>query len=121
MPMSRRVVLAILVSLAFAGSALGCFFRASHLSKEAAWLSERGAAAADAYARSFDGAMADSQLAAFEQRRAVLERALLWQRAGMVLVLATVVGAFCSYVLYLLTRLQAQLLEAASGVEEQPV
>jgi hypothetical protein len=110
--MSHRVTLAVLVSFAFAGGALACYFRAAHLRGEAQWLLERGAAAAEAYAHSFDGTLADSQLFTFEQRRAVLERALLWQRGQLVLILASVVAAFCSYLLFLLNRLQAQLLDA---------
>lgn len=116
--MSRSVIMAIAVAVLSAAAAAGCYLRASQLRTEAGWLMARGNAAADEYAQSFDGAAADAQLASFDQRRAVLEQAQRWQRLQMVLVLAAVVSAFCSYVFFLFRRLREQLVDATADLDE---
>lgn len=109
--MSRGMVVAVAIACLCAGGAVQCFLKASELRSEARWLLARGNAQADQYAATFDGTVADSQLSTFAQRRAVLERADRWQRLQLVLVLATAIAAFCSYVLYLFRRLREQLVE----------
>lgn len=110
--MSRSMLVALTLAVLCAMGAVGCFLRASALRSEARWLKVRGDALAAEYASSFNGDLADSQLATFDEWRDVLERVLLWQRLQLFLVFATVVSAFSSYVLYLFHRLREQLVEA---------
>ncbi|MDQ3264791.1 MAG: hypothetical protein M3Y59_14165 [Myxococcota bacterium] len=110
---SRSVAVAILVSMLCAGGAVASFVQAQKLRTEANWLLARSAAQAQTYAETFDGSAAEEQLGTFEERREVLDRAALWQRAQMLLVLAAVIAAFSSYVLYLFRRLRDQLLDVA--------
>lgn len=112
---SRSVAVAIAVSVLFAGGAVASFVQAHRLRGEARWLLERGEAQAQEYAATFEGSHADEQLGTFDKRREVLERAHLWQRLQMVFILAAVIAAFSSYVLYLFRRLREQLLDATEG------
>ena len=114
MSRSMLVAIAVTVTVLCAGGAVACFLKASALRSEARWLMARGEAMAAEYNRSFDGAFADSELSSFEQRRGVLERALVWQRFQLVLVLGSVGSAFCAYLLYLYRRLRAQLVETTA-------
>lgn len=119
MPM-RGVTAAVSLTVLAAAVAIGCFARAHALRGEASWLMERSQAQAVAYAQSFDGAVAEQQLKTFEQRRAVLEHAHLWQRGQMIAVLVAGISALCAYALFLLRRLNAQLEEASSGLHDGP-
>ena len=94
--------------------AVGCYLRAAELRRQGSWLLERANAEATEYAMTFDGSAAESQLRTFEERRAVLDNAHLWQRAAMLLILLAVVGGFSSYVLFLIGRLSADLDDVAS-------
>ena len=106
---SRSVALALFIALVSGSGAVGCYVRASDLKREAGWLLERGNAQAAEYATTFDGSIVEAQLKTFEVRRAILDRANLWQRAQMLLILATVIAAFSAYVLFLFHRLRADL------------
>src|ERR687892_185490 len=106
---SRSVALSLCVALLSAGGAVGCYVQNSALKREAGWLLERGNAQAAEYASTFDASIVEAQLKTFEARRAVLDRAHLWQRAQMLLILVTVIGAFSGYVLFLYHRLRADL------------
>ena len=111
---SRSVVAAIGFSLLSVGAAGYCFTRSQALHTEARWLLERGNAQAVEYAQRLDNTVADAQLKTFAARRAVMERAHLWQRGQMVGVLAAAISALVAYMLYLLTRLDSQLDDAAA-------
>ncbi len=115
---SRSVAVSMVVAAVCALGAVGCYVRASELRSDAAWLMVRGNAEAIEYANSLDSATATTQLATFEERRVVLERAHLWQRGQMLLVLATVGAAIASYVFFLFRRLREQLVDASSGLDE---
>ena len=117
---SRSVALAIVVSVLCAGGAVACYLRASQLRSDAEWYLARGNAEAEEYSATLDSAIAERQLATFEQRRELLERAHLWQRAQLLLVLAGVGSAFGSYLLYLFFRLRQQLVEATPEESAQP-
>ncbi len=108
---SRSVASAIAVSLLCGGAAVACYFRAASLRTDGEWFLARGNAEAEEYASSLDSAVAEKQLASFERRREVLERAHRWQRLELLLILSSVVAAFSSYVLYLFFRLRQQLIE----------
>jgi hypothetical protein len=116
---SRSVAVAIGVAVLCAGGAVGCYVRAQQLRGEAAWLMARGNAEAQDYAASLDSATAANQLKTFEQRRAVLERAHLWQRGQMLLTLSSVAAVIASYVLFLFRRLREQLVDASAGLSDE--
>jgi hypothetical protein len=109
---SRSVAAAITLSVICAGGALTCFLQASRLRTEAEWFLARSNAQAQEYANTLDSAVAEQQLVSFEQRRALLERAHIWQRVQLLLILGAVLTAFSSYVLYLFRRLREQLVDA---------
>jgi ferric-dicitrate binding protein FerR (iron transport regulator) len=111
---SRSVVAAIGISLLSVGGAGYCYTRAQALHSEARWLLERGNAQAVEYAEHLDNSVADEQLKTFAARRAIMERAHLWQRGQMLGVMAAVISALVAYMLYLLTRLDSQLDDAAA-------
>jgi hypothetical protein len=115
---SRSVTVAVTVSALAAAGAGYAHFRAHQLRTDAGWLLERSSAQADEYATTLDSKVAEDQLATFDQRRAVLEHAELWQRYELLSILLTVVGGFSSYVLYLFRRLREQLVEAGGHLEE---
>lgn len=115
---SRSVVAAFLVCLLSLGGAGFCALRAAGLHSEARWLLERGNAQALEYAEGLDNAVAEAQLKTFAMRRAVMERAHLWQRGQMLGLLAGALSGLAAYMLYLLRRLDSQLDEAA--VETAP-
>jgi hypothetical protein len=106
---SRSVTITLCVAVLSAGGAVGCYVRSSELKREAGWLLERGNAQAAEYASTFDGAIAEAQLKTFEARRLVLDRAHLWQRGQMLLILVTVIAALSGYLLFLFHRLRADL------------
>lgn len=106
---SRVVILALFVTTACGAAAFLCHQRYAELRAEAGWLMERSGAQAIEYANTLEGAHAESQLTLFAERRAMLERAHVWQRLQMLLILAAAVGLFASYALFLLVRLRDQL------------
>lgn len=106
---SRSVPIAISVAVLAAAGAVGCYVQSTKFKTEAQWLLERGTAQGEEYAATLEGSIADRQLATFEERRAVLEQAHLWQRGQLFLILLSVIAAFSSYVLYLFARLRASL------------
>lgn len=115
---SRSMTAAIMVSLLSLGGAGFCYARAAALNSEARWLMERGNAQALEYAEHLDNSLADAQLKTFATRRAVMERAHLWQRGQMLGLMAGALAALAAYMLYLLRRLDSQLDDAA--VEAPP-
>ena len=69
--------------------------RGSGCARRRDWLLERSKAQASEYAESFDDTVATQQLETFAARRAVLERAHLWQR-GQMLGLMAVAARRCA-------------------------
>ena len=106
---SRSVAITLCIALLSAAGAVGCYVRTSELKREAGWLLERGNAQAAEYANTFNAAIVEEQLKTFEARRAILDRAHLWQRGQLLLILVTVIAAFSAYVLFLFHRLRADL------------
>ena len=113
---SRSVAISIAVALLCAGGAGGSFAMARSLRSEAEWLMARGNAQAQEYATTLDSEQAQHQLATFDQRRAVLERAHVWQRVQYLLTLSTVIALFVSYTFFLHRRLREQLLDATADL-----
>ncbi|MFP2931475.1 hypothetical protein ACLESO_41070 [Pyxidicoccus sp. 3LG] len=109
---TRSVMAALCFSLLSAGAAGYCYTRADALQVQGQWLMERGTAQAEDYANRLDGTAADAQLKTFAERRTVLHRAHRWQRGMMLGVLAAVLAAVSAYVLFLLKRLDDQLVDA---------
>jgi hypothetical protein len=114
------MLIALCVALLAGSGAVACHLRNSALRHEAGWLLERGNAQAAEYATTFDGAVAEAQLKTFEARRAILDRAHVWQRAQMLLILVAVIAALSGYLLYLLHRLRADLEELGPDVGPSP-
>ena len=112
------VTTAVCVSLLTAACAAGCWYRAELLRSEADWLLERSKAQASEFAQSFNDPLAARQLETFSKRRALLERAHLWQRGQARGIMFAVVAAAGAGVLSLMRRLEGELEEAAQGREE---
>ncbi|QSQ27394.1 hypothetical protein JY651_21865 [Pyxidicoccus parkwayensis] len=108
---TRSVTAALCISLLSAGVAGYCYTRSDALQVQGQWLMERGTAQAEDYATRLDGKAADAQLKSFAERRVVLERAHRWQRGMMLGILAAVLAAVSAYMLFLLKRLDDQLLD----------
>lgn len=106
----RGVALAIGLSVASAVLAAGCAWRAHHLASQASWLMARGVAEAAEYTNTFDGTHVDRELVTFQERRAVLERAHLWQRGSIAAAMAAALAVVASYLVWLLVRLDQQRL-----------
>lgn len=113
---SRSVLFAVTIAVLSSAGAVACYLRAVELRTEARWLMERGVAEATEYTQTFEGAAQDKQFATLEQRREVLERATIWQRGQLLLVLLTVIAAFSSYVLYLFHKLRSGLEEVDAPI-----
>ncbi|GHG72271.1 hypothetical protein [Comamonas sp. JC664] len=112
---TRSVMTALCISLLAAGGASYCYVRADALQVQGQWLMERGTAQAEDYAARLDGSAADAQLKTFAERRGVLEAAHVWQRGMMLGVLAASLAAVCAYLLFLLKRLNDQLIDVTGG------
>ncbi|QDE89881.1 hypothetical protein BHS06_13410 [Myxococcus xanthus] len=112
---TRSVMTALCISLLSAGGAAYCYTRADALQVQGQWLMERGTAQAEDYAARFDGAAADAQLKTFAERRAILEKAHGWQRGMLLGVLIAALATVSAYLLFLLKRLNDQLLDATGG------
>jgi hypothetical protein len=94
----------------FALSAAGAvvsFQKSALLRTEARWLMARADAQAAEYAGSLDSALAEQQLALFDQRRLILERAHFWERLQTGLILLGATAGISAYLAYLLHRLRA--------------
>jgi hypothetical protein len=118
---SRSVAVAAAFTVACASAAIGCYLKAASFRSEAEWLRVRSTAEAEGYARSFNAALADKELATFEERRVLmLEKAGRWHVIQMLAVLASVMGLFSSYILFLFAGLREQLIEGAPEVAEAP-
>ncbi|MBI3183525.1 MAG: hypothetical protein HYZ28_15415 [Myxococcales bacterium] len=115
---SRSVAVGVVATVLLAGGAVFCHLRGSQLRSEGEWHMARGNAAAREYAATLDGASAESELAAFEQRRAVLERSHHWKRLELICILATVLSAFASYLLRLIARVRREVAEADAALEQ---
>lgn len=109
---TRSVTAALCISLLTAGAAGYCYTRADALQVQGQWLMERGTAQAQDYAQRLDATAADAQLKTFAERRTVLQQAHNWQRGMMLGVLASVLAAVGAYMLFLLKRLDEQLVDA---------
>lgn len=109
---TRSVTAALCISLLSAGAAGYCYTRADALQVQGQWLMERGTAQAEDYANRLDAKAADAQLKTFAERRAVLGRAHQWQRGMMLGILASALAAVSAYMLFLLKRLDDQLVDA---------
>ena len=112
------VTTAVCVSLLTAACAAGCWYRAEQLRSEADWLMERSKAQASEFAQSFNDALATQQLETFAKRRAVLERAHLWQRGQALGIMLTVAAGTCAWLLSLMRRLDGELEEASQELEQ---
>jgi hypothetical protein len=106
----RGVALAIILSVASAGLAAGCAWRAQRLASQASWLLARGAAEAAEYTSTFDGQHIDRELVTFEQRREVLEAAHRWQRGSIAGAMVAAMAIVATYLAWLLVRLEQQRL-----------
>ena len=111
------VTTAVCISLLSAACAVGCWYRAEELRSEASWLLERGKAQATEYAQSLNDALAKQELETFARRRAVLERAHLWQRGQALGVMLSVLAAASAWVLRLWRRLTGELDEVSEALE----
>ncbi len=111
------VTTAVCVCLLSAAGAGASWYRAEQLRSEAAWLLERSKAQASEYAESFNDTLATQQLETFAKRRAVLERAHLWQRGQALGIMLSVLAAASAWVLRLWGRLTGELDEASEELE----
>ena len=109
---TRSVTAALCISLLFAGGAAFCYARAEALQAEGRWLMARGSAQASDFAQKLDGTSVDAQLKTFKERRGVMEQAHRWQRGMLLGIMAPVLSGLSAYVLFLLKRLDDQLLDA---------
>ena len=123
----RGVALAFLLSLMCAGGAGACFWKDRELRSESGWLLARAGAQAEEYAASFNGEAADQEMATFEQRRAVLEKAHLWHQLQALLIIASVLLAFLTYLLNVFRGVrpvgEARAMEAlaVANARQEPV
>ncbi|HEX8440998.1 hypothetical protein [Archangium sp.] len=111
------VTTAVCVSLLSTACAVGCWYRAEGLRTEADWLLERSKAQASEYAHSLNDTLATQQLETFARRRAVMERAHVWQRGQTLGILVAVLAAASAWMLRMLSRLNGELDEATEGLE----
>jgi hypothetical protein len=111
------VTTAVCVSVLAATCAVGCWYRAEHLRTEANWLLERSRAQAGEYAHSFNDTLATQQLETFTKRRAVLERAHVWQRGQALGVMLAVLAGVAAWMLRMLRQLNGALDEVAEELE----
>jgi hypothetical protein len=112
------VAVAVSVTLLSAGGAVACHLRAAELRHEAGWLLERARAQAAEYAATLDSSVAESQQRVFDDCRQILDRAHRWQSAEALSILLGVIGAFCSYGLWLTRRLRVDRDEISTRSDE---
>lgn len=108
---SRSVIAAVVVTILFGATAVGAYVQSARLRSEAGLLLARGEAAGKEYAATLDGALAERQLWTLDLRREALEKAHFWHRIQLLAILAGVVSALCTYILYLIHRIRQQLPE----------
>ncbi len=101
--MQKLNVALLVFGLSVAGAAFS-FARMSRLRTEASWLLATADAYAADYGASLEGSFAEAELASFEQRRAVLERAHRWRQLEIACILAAAAAALTAYALYLVRR-----------------
>lgn len=118
---SPGIPIAAAAAVLFAGGAVGCFVKAHQVRAEAGWLLERGTAQAQAYAQTFESAIVEQELATFEQRRAVLDRAHLWQQGVAALLLLSVLAALAGYGFFIADRLRYEIEDLGYGPVPVPV
>lgn len=102
----RGFTVAVALSLACAGGAAGCYWKVHTLRADSGWVMARATAQADEYVESFDGSLADRELATLDEYRAVLERAHGWERGQELFVIAAVLALFAAYLLRVLGRVE---------------
>ncbi len=107
----RKLVVALIVFALAAAGAVISFERMSRLRSESRWLLARADAHGSDYSASLDGSFVDTELATFDLRRTLLERAHRWQRLEILCALLAVAAAFCGYGFYLLRRARQYTLE----------
>jgi hypothetical protein len=111
------VTTAVCISLLSAACAVGCWYRAEALRSEAEWLLERSRAQASEYAHSLKDNLATQELETFARRRAVMEKAHVWQRGQTLGIMVAVLAAASAWVLRMWRRLNGELDEATEGLE----
>ena len=116
---SRGVLLAWLWTVLSLSAAIVSTYRMQPLRRDADALLVQSRAHADAFASSFDGQFADQQLDTFQQRRAVIARVQAWQRLQLAGALGTFGGLFAVWLLWMLRRLQADLVLGEQGAERR--
>ncbi|MFY1825153.1 hypothetical protein ACN47A_04515 [Myxococcus fulvus] len=109
---TRSLTAALCFTLLSSSGAVYCYTRADALQVQGQWLMERGTAQAQEFAHRLDDKAAAAQLKTFSERRGVMEKAHLWERGMMLAVLAAALSLVGAYVLFLLKRLDDQLLDA---------
>jgi hypothetical protein len=107
-----RVALALSVSFALAGAAVGCWVKTRELTAASEWFYVRGNAQAQEYVDSFDGSYIEQELQTFEQHRDVLNRAHRWQAMQEGFVIASAVAGLSAYAAFLAMRLRQQRVDA---------
>ncbi len=100
----RKQIIALLIFASCVAGAAIAFQKMSQLRSEASWLLVRADAHATDYATSLEGSFADTQLVAFDQRRALLVRAQRWQTLEILCVILAAAAAIYGFSIYLLRR-----------------
>ncbi|MFZ5469324.1 MAG: hypothetical protein ACOZIN_07785 [Myxococcota bacterium] len=108
---SRSVAVAAASFVLFGGGAVATHFQARKLRAEGEWYLARGDAQGAAYAQTLDNELAERQLATLEVRRDLLDQARRWQGFELLLIIAAVVAAFSTYLLFLFSRLRQELAD----------
>ena len=101
--MRKLVVAAVVLVLSLVGAAYSSL-RMSRLRSDAGGLSATAKTYAGQYAGSLEASFADAELAAFEQRRSILEQSYRWQQLQIACLLVGGAAAVSAYALYLLRR-----------------
>jgi hypothetical protein len=100
----RRQIIALIIFASCVAGAAIAFQKMSQLRSEASWLLVRADAHATDYAASLEGSFAETQLVAFDQRRALLVRAQGWQTLEILCILLAGVAAIYGYGMHVLRR-----------------
>jgi len=94
--LGKEIIALLIFASCVAGAAIA-FQKMSQLRSEASWLLVRADAHATDYAASLEGSIADTQLVAFDQRRALLVRAQRWQTLEILCLLFAAAAAIYGY------------------------
>ncbi len=100
----HKQIIALLIFASCVAGAVIAFQKMSQLRSEASWLLVRADAHASDYAASLEGSFADTQLVAFDQRRALLVRAQRWQTVEILCILFAAAAAIYGYSIHVLRR-----------------